>query len=100
MSVLGPAADHNGISIRIGVPRHVVRVRRPSRVYPVPRCAHAAAHKAILPAIAVTQLQADAIISVPTSDYTIARSLADGWDDLKINFVKFFSRLFKPRVNA
>ena len=27
MSVPGPAADHNGISIRIGVPRHVVRVR-------------------------------------------------------------------------
>ena len=68
MSVLGPAADHNGISIRIGVPRHVVRVRKPSRVYPVPGCAHAAAHKAIIAAIALAQLKADAAVSVPKSD--------------------------------
>ena len=32
MSVPGSAADHNGIIIRINVPRHVVRVRKPRRV--------------------------------------------------------------------
>ena len=88
MSVLGPAADHNDISIRIGVPRHVVRVRRPRRVYPVPGCAHATAHKSIIAAIALAQLRADPIISVPTSDYTKARRLADWWDVWKISLRK------------
>ena len=88
MSVPGPADDHNGIIIRIGVPRHAVRVRNPMRVYPVPGCAHAAAHKAIIAAIALAQLRADAIISVPTSDYTTARSLAGWWDDWNISIRK------------
>ena len=35
MSVPGLSADHNGISIRIGVPRHVVRIRNMRRVYPI-----------------------------------------------------------------
>ena len=77
MSVHGPDADYNGISIRIGVPRHVVSVRKPRRVYPVPGCAHAAAHKAIIAVIALAQLRSDAVIAVPTSDYTTARSLAN-----------------------
>ena len=84
MSVPGPAAEHNGISIRIGVPRHVVCIRKPKRVYPVPGYAYAAAHKSIIAAIALAQIRADAIISVPTSDYTTARSLADWSDDWKI----------------
>ena len=57
MSVPGPAADHNNISIRIFVPRHEVRVRKPKRLYPVPGYAHAAAHKAIIAAIALVQLR-------------------------------------------
>ena len=76
-SVPGHAADLEDISIRIGVPRHVVRVRKPRRVYPVPGLAHAAAHKAIMAVIALDHLQPDAISSVPTSDYTTVRSLFD-----------------------
>ena len=77
MSVPGTDADHNVISIRIGVPRHVVSVRKPRRVYPIPGRAHAAAHKPIIAAICLTQLQADAIISFPTSDYITVWILAD-----------------------
>ena len=61
MSVPGPFTDHNGISIRIGVPRHVVCVRKPRRVYTVSCCAYAAAHKAIIASIALAKLQPDAI---------------------------------------
>ena len=82
MSVPGPAADHNGIGIRIGVPRHVVRVRKSRRVYHVPGFAHAAAHKAIIAAIALAPLQADAIILIPTSDYITVRSLTNLRNDL------------------
>ena len=32
ISVPGPDADHNGISIRISVPRHVFLIRKPRRV--------------------------------------------------------------------
>ena len=81
MSVSGPSADHNGISIRIGVPRHVVRVRKPRRVFPVPGCARAAAHKSIIAAIKQAQLQSDETFSVPTSDDITARRLADWCDD-------------------
>ena len=77
MSVSGPAADHNGISIRIGMPRHVVRVRKPRRVYNVPGCAYAAAHKSIIAAIKQAQLQTDETISVLTSDHITARRLSD-----------------------
>ena len=35
-SVPDPAADHNGIIVRIGTPHRVVRIRKPRRVYPVP----------------------------------------------------------------
>ena len=45
MSVPGPATDHNGISIRIGAPRTVVRIRKPRRVYPVPGRAREKAEK-------------------------------------------------------
>ena len=83
MSVPGPDADHNGISNRIGVPRHVVRSRNSRRAYSVPGCAHEAAHKAIIAAIAQAHLQADETISVPTSDYLTARRLAEWWDDWK-----------------
>ena len=88
MAIPGPAAHHNGISIRIGVSRHVVFVRKPRCVYPVPSCAYAAANKAIYTDLALVKVQADAIISVPTSDYTTARRLADWWDDWKIRLRK------------
>ena len=68
--------------------RHVVRVRKPRRVYPVPGCAHAAAHKAIIAAIALAKLRAHAINYVPTSDDTTARRLADWWDVWKISLRK------------
>ena len=96
MSVPSPDDDHDGISIRIGVPRHVVRVRKPRRVYHVPGCANAAALKAIIAAIALAQLQPDAIISVPTSDCTTARSLADWWEDWKIRICKALLDTTKP----
>ena len=88
LSVPGPAADHNGISIRIGVPRYVVRVRQPRHVYPVPGCANTAAHKAIVAAIKLAQLQADETLSVPPSDYITARRLAEWWDEWKIRLRK------------
>ena len=56
LSVPGPAADHNGISIRIGAPRHIVRVRKPRRVYPIPGCAQATATSAIVAAIERAQI--------------------------------------------
>ena len=88
LSVPGPAADHNGISIRIGVPRYVVRVRKPRHVYPVPGCANTAAHKAIVAAIKLAQLQVDETLSVPPSDYITARRLAEWWDEWKIRLRK------------
>ena len=76
MSVPGLAADHNGISIRIGAPHHAVRVRNPRRVHPFLGCAYTAVLRAIIATNAQAQLQADATISVPTSDYIRAWSLA------------------------
>ena len=37
---------------------------------------------------ALAQLRAESIISVPTSNYTTVRSLADWWDDWKISLRK------------
>ncbi|CAI5717474.1 unnamed protein product [Peronospora effusa] len=88
LSVPGPAADHNGISIRIVAPLHVVRVRKPWHVYPVPGCAQAAATSAIFAAIERAQIKVDESSSVQTSDYRTARQLADWWDEWKINIRK------------
>ncbi|TDH70315.1 hypothetical protein CCR75_009217 [Bremia lactucae] len=88
LAVPGPAADHNGISIRIGVPRHLVSVRTPRRVYPIPGCAHAAAHKAIIAAIDLAQIQVAETLSVPPLDYITGRRLARLWDDWKIRLRK------------
>ena len=86
--VTGPASDHKGISIRIGVPRHVVRVQKPRRVYPVVGFAHAAKQRDTLAAIAMVQIQDDAAISVPTSDCITTRSLAYWWDNWKTGLRK------------
>ena len=99
MSVPGPSDDYNGISIRIGVSRHVVRVRKPRRVYPVPGCAYADAHKEIIAAIELVQLQADVTMSVPTSDYITARILADWWDAWKIRLCEVLLATTKTRVS-
>ena len=90
MSVSVPAADHNGISLRISMPHYVIRVLKPRRVYPVPGCEHAAAHTAIIAAIALVQLQADAINHVPTSDCTTGQILSDWWDEWKMRLRKVF----------
>ncbi|TDH72030.1 hypothetical protein CCR75_004872 [Bremia lactucae] len=58
-SVPGPAADYNGISVRIRVPRYVVRVHKPRRVYPVPGCAQADAISKIITAMELAQRQVD-----------------------------------------
>ena len=73
LSVPGPLADHNGISIRIGAPRHIVRVRKPRRIYPVPGCAQATATSAIVATIEMTQIEADKSSSIPSSDYRTAQ---------------------------
>ena len=77
MSVPGPAADHNGTSIKTGVSRHVVRVQNPRRVCPVPGCAHADAYKSIIVTMAQAKLHADYTFSVPTADDLKARRLAN-----------------------
>ena len=56
LSVPGPSSEHNGISIQIGVPRHIVRVRKPLRIYSVPGCAQATATSSILAAIKREQI--------------------------------------------
>ena len=84
ISVPGPAADCNGINVSIDVPSHVVRVRNPRRVYPVPGCLQSVAHKAIISPIELAHLQADATIIVPTSDYIMVRGLSDWCDDRKM----------------
>ena len=90
MSKPGPAANHNIISIRIGVPRHLARVQKPRRVYRVPGCAHADAHKANIAAIALARFQPNATISVPTSDYITSRSLAEcGGMNERLDFALF-----------
>ena len=88
LSVPGPSADHNGISIRIGAPRYIVRVRKPRRVYPVPYCAQAAATSAIVAAIEIAQIEVDKSSSIPSSDSRSAQRLADGWDEWKIELRK------------
>uniref|UniRef100_M4C557 Endonuclease/exonuclease/phosphatase domain-containing protein n=1 Tax=Hyaloperonospora arabidopsidis (strain Emoy2) TaxID=559515 RepID=M4C557_HYAAE len=87
-SVPGPAADHNGIIVRIRAPRHVVHVWKPRRVYPVPECAQAVSIGNITAAIELAQQQGDHTDSIPTSDYLTARSLADWWDTWKLRLRK------------
>ncbi|TDH65703.1 hypothetical protein CCR75_002989 [Bremia lactucae] len=67
-SVNGLAADHNGISVRIRALRHVLRVRKPRCVYPILKCAQAAAISKITAAIELAQRQVDETASFSTSD--------------------------------
>ena len=83
-----PSADHNGISIRIGAPRHIVRVRKPRRIYPVPGCAQATATRAIVAAIELAQIEVDKSSFITSSDYHTAQRLADWWDEWKIGLRK------------
>ena len=57
--------DDNGISVRIGASRHIVRVRKPRRVCPVPGCAYATATSAIVASIELVQIVVDKSISIP-----------------------------------
>ncbi|TDH74337.1 hypothetical protein CCR75_004624 [Bremia lactucae] len=65
MSVPRPAADHNGNSIRSGVPRDVVCDISIRRVHPVPECAHATSDRAILAGIEQARNKNDEASSVP-----------------------------------
>lgn len=82
ISISVPEADHDGVGIRIGASRTVVRF------YPVPGCAHETANSINIAAIALAQSKVDNTTTVPTSDYRTARLSADWWDDWKINFRK------------
>ena len=88
MSVPGPSADHNGISIQIGAPQHIVRVRKPRRVYPVPGCAQATATSAIPATIELAQIKVDESSFIPSSDFCTVQRLANWWDEWKIKLRK------------
>ena len=98
MSVPGPSPDQNGISIRIGA-LYVICVRKPRRVYPVPRCAQATTNSKIDAAIELAQLQVDKATSARTSDYDTDRRLANWWGEWRINLrkVKLANRKRTPR---
>ena len=100
LSVPGPLADHNGISIRIGAPRHILRVRKPRRIYPVPGCAQATATRAIAEAIELAQIEVDRSSFITSSDYHTAKRLADWWDEWKLNYAKLFWRLPRQPVKV
>ena len=85
MSVSGPLDGHNGIRIRIGAPRTVLRVCTPKRVYSVPGGAQEIANSKNIAAIALAQLKVDSTTSKPTSNYRSARLMADSWDKWTIN---------------
>ena len=63
---------------------HLVRIRKPWRVYPIPGCTQVATISEITAAIAMAQRQVDGAASVPTSHPLTARRLADWWDTRKI----------------
>ena len=88
MYISGPVADHNGISLRIRAPRHIVRVRKPRRVFPVPRFAQAIAISTILAAIELEHFEVDKSSSIPSSSSRTAQRLADWWDEWKIGLGK------------
>ena len=69
MSVLG--------SVRIGAPRHIVRVRKPRRIYPVTDFAQETATSAILMAIELASIESEKFSSIPSSIYRTAHRLAD-----------------------
>ena len=82
-----PAVNHNAISVRVGVPRYVVRICKPWRVYPDPGCAQVAAISEITDAIAMTQRQVGGTASVPT--LLRPNGLPTGGTRGRSEFVKF-----------
>ena len=88
MSEPGPSADHNGSSIRIGAPQHIVRVHKPRRAYPVPSCTQATAISAIFATIEPAQIEVDKSSSIPSSDSRMDQRLADWSDEWKIGLRK------------
>ncbi|TDH70247.1 hypothetical protein CCR75_000195 [Bremia lactucae] len=92
-SVPGPAADHNGISVKIAEPRHVVRVRKLRRVYSVPGCAQAAAISKITAAIKLAQRQVDETASAPTPDFSRR-------GDLQTGGTVFVRSCWQPQIGA
>ncbi|CAI5702020.1 unnamed protein product [Peronospora effusa] len=108
LSVPGPEADHNGISIRIVAPRHVLRVRKPRHVYPVPGCAQAAAISSILAAIERAQIKNDESVlfrrrtivrpdNWPTARQSLTRSCRQR---LKLLYVRLDAALLEARSSA
>ena len=73
----GPAADHNGITIRIGTLRQIVSVHKPQRVYPVSGCAKFAANRTIITALETAQIVVEYATSISTASYDTARRLAE-----------------------
>ena len=58
LSVPGPEADHNGTSKLMGALGHVMRVRKPRRVYTVSGCTQTIAISAILAVIELAHIEA------------------------------------------
>ena len=77
LSVPRLAAEPNGITIRIGAPRRIMRVCKPRRVHPVLGCAKAAANRAIIAALENAQSIVDDANSITTVIYDMARRLAE-----------------------
>ena len=98
LSVFVQAADHNGISIRIEAPRHIVRVRKPLRVYPVPGCAQATATSAILMDIDLAQIEVDKSSSIPSSDSRTINVWPNSEMNGKLDYAKLFWRLPRQPV--
>ena len=77
LSVPVTTAEQNKFSIRIWTPRHIVCVRKPRQVCPVPGCVQATATSAILAIIELAQIDLDKSSSVTTSNSRTAQRLAE-----------------------
>ena len=95
LSVHSLTAYYNGMKIRIGAPRYVVRVCQSRRVCYVPGCAHDTANSKIIAFINMAQLQINESDSVLTSDYLTAQRLAGWWDPSKIRLRKVLLMTYK-----
>ena len=77
LSVPEPAADHDGIITRIGVPHHIVHMRKSRQVYPEPGCAKAAAKCAMLAALDTVWSVVEEVNFLLVVAVATARRLAD-----------------------
>ena len=79
-SVPGPAADHNGVTIRLGSPSWTVRVRQPRRVYPVPDCSKEAAQRHVHIDFDISRCVVTGACSSTSVGFQSAHNLAEWWD--------------------